>query len=460
MQQEGPAVSGVQQNPGGPRSAAMPPPMGSHPGPNGNRGGPILPFEYGPDAGPYRDQVEVSQELVPMVIGKRGATISTMKQQTGANIYVVTGSDIGDQSTREQGYSIFFVDAQTEEQLQAAVDAIREKVSPLEPKEGEIQKFFEIPDHKVPEVLGPQGIALARIKERSGARLEIKAILPTDYHGPAKNMPRTVNCVGTEEAVSKCEELVNKVVSGTVTCADLISEYEVGHPEVRSQKRLSSSLPYDDTKRRRMDYGEYQGGYDSSYNAGYQRGGGPPGGGYGGRGPMKGGGKGGWSESPADSCMLEVPSSGVGAIIGRGGEIINQLKEDGRCDIQISKSGGPYREVSIQGPYDGILTVVGFINERLAGAHTVKSMPANGLPPYLFGSGGGPSGPGMAPRGGPPMSGGPGRMGGGPRPYMQQSSPPPRSYGSKRRVDLPSEYGRKRPMTRRRVEKRTRLTTI
>lgn len=68
--------------------------VAGHPGPNGNRGGPILPFEYGPDAGPYRDQVEVSQELVPMVIGKRGATISTMKQQTGANIYVVTGSDI------------------------------------------------------------------------------------------------------------------------------------------------------------------------------------------------------------------------------------------------------------------------------------------------------------------------------------------------------------------------------
>ncbi|EER09743.1 hypothetical protein Pmar_PMAR020037 [Perkinsus marinus ATCC 50983] len=370
MQRKGPAVSGVQQNPAGPRTASR-----------GNPSGPGMAFEFGPDAGPYRDQ--------------------------------------GDQSTREQGYTIFYVDAQSEEQLQAAVDAIREKISPLEPKDGEIQRFFEIPDSKVSEVLGPQGVALARIKERSGARLEIRAIPPAEYHGSTRGMPRTVNCVGTEEAVNKCEELVNKVVAGTVTCADLISEYEVGHPEVRSQKRLSSTPSYDETKRRRMDYDDYQrGGFDNSYNAGYQRGGGFGGSRVGG--PMKGGGKGAWNDNSAaaDFCILEVPSNGVGAIIGRGGEIINRLKEDSSCDIQISKSGaGPYREVSLQGPHDGIITVVGFINERLAGAHVVKAAPANGLPPYLFGSGDG------APRG---------RMGsGGPQPYMQQQGPPStaRSYG-------------------------------
>ncbi|KAF4758775.1 hypothetical protein FOZ63_007761 [Perkinsus olseni] len=93
MQQEVPVASGVHQNAEGPHSAVMSsPPMG-HPSPNGNRGGPPPAFEFGPDAGPYRDQVEVSQELVPMVIGKRGATISTLKQQTGANISVVTGGD-------------------------------------------------------------------------------------------------------------------------------------------------------------------------------------------------------------------------------------------------------------------------------------------------------------------------------------------------------------------------------
>ncbi|KAF4658482.1 hypothetical protein FOL47_007968 [Perkinsus chesapeaki] len=448
MQQEAPAPMASSSS-GPPRQQSN----GS--GLMGHREQPPQPFEFGPDAGPYRDQVEVSQELVPMVIGKRGATIMALKQQTGANIYVVMGQMasnqppenlLGDQSTRDQGFSIFYIDAQTEEQLQAAVDAVREKISPLEPKQGEIQKFFEIPDHKVPEVLGPQGVALARIKERSGARLEIKAIPPSEYHGSTKGMPRTVNCVGTEEAVTLCEELVNKVVSGTVTCADLIAEYESGHPEFRAQKRLSSTPSYDDTKRRRTtDFGGSGGGfrgenYEHQYNAGYQRG--PPSGGYGGRGgggpAMRGsGGKGGggWNEAPTDVCVMDVPSSSVGAIIGRGGEIINQLKEDGRCDIQVAKSSGPYREVYIHGPYDGLLTIVGFINERLGGTHVIKSPPAQGLPPYLYGSNaGGPNGPGMAPPprgGGHPMSGGPGRMsGGGPRPYMPQSSPlPSRNYG-------------------------------
>lgn len=58
-------------------------------------GNPSKAFEFGPDAGPYREQVEVSQELVSMVIGKRGATISDLKQLTGANIHVVPGGCFG-----------------------------------------------------------------------------------------------------------------------------------------------------------------------------------------------------------------------------------------------------------------------------------------------------------------------------------------------------------------------------
>lgn len=98
-------------------------------------------------------------------------------------------------------------------------------------------------------------------------------------------------------------------MAGTVTCADLISEYEVDHPEVRSQKRLSSTPSYDETKRRRMDYDDHQGGgFDNSYNAGYQRGGGFGGSRVGG--PIKGGGEGAWNDNSAaaaaDFCILEV----------------------------------------------------------------------------------------------------------------------------------------------------------
>lgn len=77
-----------------------------------------------------------------------------------------------DQHTKDNGYSLFHIDATSEEDLQVnsyhdcisvllriqrGVRAIERQTKPMHPLEGEVQHVVVVPDERVGDILGPRG---------------------------------------------------------------------------------------------------------------------------------------------------------------------------------------------------------------------------------------------------------------------------------------------------------------
>lgn len=70
------------------------------------------------------------------------------------------------------------------------------------------------------------------------------------------------------------------------------------------------------------------------------------------------------------SVKILVPSQAVGAIIGKGGEVMRSMKTEYQCSVQMSKTGSTYpgtseRICQIRGRLDNVMAVVANICEKI-----------------------------------------------------------------------------------------------
>ena len=92
-------------------------------------------------------------------------------------------------------------------------------------------------------------------------------------------------------------------------------------------------------------------------------GGGPSGGGS--SSSLPGGGSG--IKEPNVTLTIRMIMSGkeVGSIIGKGGEIINGIREESGAKIHISDGSVPERIVTVTGSTDGILKAFNLVSKKL-----------------------------------------------------------------------------------------------
>ena len=73
------------------------------------------------------------------------------------------------------------------------------------------------------------------------------------------------------------------------------------------------------------------------------------------------------SEQPTVTLTVRMIMSGkeVGSIIGKGGEIINGIREESGAKIHISDGSVPERIVTVTGSTDGILKAFNLVSKKL-----------------------------------------------------------------------------------------------
>jgi rRNA processing protein Krr1/Pno1 len=76
-------------------------------------------------------------------------------------------------------------------------------------------------------------------------------------------------------------------------------------------------------------------------------------------------------ESGGDEIRMPVPANRTGAVIGRGGETIRQLKQQSGCEIELDKNAkigpGDDKVFIIRGPSDRIQYAQQLINDKVQG---------------------------------------------------------------------------------------------
>ena len=72
-------------------------------------------------------------------------------------------------------------------------------------------------------------------------------------------------------------------------------------------------------------------------------------------------------DTPAVNLTLRMLMSGkeVGPIIGKGGEIINSIREEAAAKIHISDGACPERVITVTGPTDAIFKAYSLICKKL-----------------------------------------------------------------------------------------------
>ena len=174
----------------------------------GNQGGGSGNFQQ--NQGPFEctNNVPVGKEYVGVVIGRGGDTIKRMQAETGAKIQfnTIDPNAQGDRYLIVQG---------TKEQVGEAENRIKELLSKVQLKEpkfgghhgqGASQDVFNVPANKCGLVIGKKGETINRMKEQTGAHIEMNKNSPHD--APTKQF----YIKGTPDQIKAAKEEIAKIV--------------------------------------------------------------------------------------------------------------------------------------------------------------------------------------------------------------------------------------------------------
>nr|ODN89359.1 poly(rC)-binding protein 2/3/4 [Cryptococcus depauperatus CBS 7841]ODN93830.1 poly(rC)-binding protein 2/3/4 [Cryptococcus depauperatus CBS 7855] len=208
---------------------------------------------------------------------------------------------------------------------------------------------FIIPNSRMGSVIGKGGSKIKEIQEASGARLNAsEAMLPASTE-------RVLSVSGVADAVH-------------------IAVYYIGTILLEYQEK-------------------YPSGSSSSYRQSGSRGDRHGQSGYGG-GSAPSGGSGGWDQPGMQTQQIFIPNALVGAIIGRGGSKINEIRAQSQCQVRVtdpgttsvpglasppspSSSNQDERLVTITGFPENINTAVSMLYSRVEAERT-KMLEQNG----------------------------------------------------------------------------------
>ncbi|KAF4654507.1 hypothetical protein FOZ61_008229 [Perkinsus olseni] len=290
---------------------------------------------WGADAGPFRHTLKVPQHCVAQIIGRGGANLTSTRNTSRCHIEC-------DQHTKDQGYSLFHIDGNSEEDLQRAIRAIERQTKPMEPLEGEIQHVVQVPDERVGDILGPRGCVVKVIADRTGCRIDMQ------QRGLQRGEARACRIIGSPEEVQAGIQMVEGIRDMLIDVKALIREFEEANPNFRRDQ------PDNRSPSGWMSSGKGSGSWESLYGgrADYVSQAA-----YGGFGAQEA-----WSHllpasGPIDRAVIDVPADCAGLVIGRGGENVKGLKSQcslSECQIEKGVDQRTPRKMTLQGPATGV----------------------------------------------------------------------------------------------------------
>jgi len=148
------------------------------------------------------------------------------------------------------------------------------------------------------KIIGRGGSKIRELQDQTNCKIKVDR----DDTGDGT---RRVELRGDENAIADAREQINMILAGG-----------------------------GDDRGGRQSYGQQRGGGGGGYGGG--RGGGGGGGGF-------GGGFGG-----GDKEVMQIDTSFVGRIIGKGGSRVRELQEDTGCRINVSRDGGQYGQTDVE----------------------------------------------------------------------------------------------------------------
>lgn len=293
----------------------------------GGRGGPPMGNQRGGDT--ETETIRVKSSLVGLIIGRNGENLRKVEAETGARVQFIQASDkhqaerqctiSGSTRARENAKTAIFTiieenGGSTPSQDRGAYTPGmpgRAKVNLPALREGEASSQIMVPDKTVGLIIGRGGETIKELQEKSGCHVNIVG------ENKSVNGLRPVNLIGSERATALAKELILEIVES----------------DSRDQRSGgggggSGTNAVDQMRDR---------GYQNDNRGGRGGGGGGYGGGAGGRDHIE--------------KTIQVPSSAVGMIIGKGGETIKDMQRTSGCKINVNQPQQPdhHRNIDLAG---------------------------------------------------------------------------------------------------------------
>jgi far upstream element-binding protein len=152
--------------------------------------------------------VEVAKHLVGKLIGKGGATISSLQQSTGCSIQVDHQSYGDHKNVTLKG---------PEDALNRAKEAIRQtlEAEPAGPAEGEVQLHVKCPPGLVGRIIGRGGETIRSLQAASGAHVVVDQNYP-------EGEERVINIKGPLDSADRAKKMCEELIKGEPGSAQAI----------------------------------------------------------------------------------------------------------------------------------------------------------------------------------------------------------------------------------------------
>ncbi|GAA6034948.1 hypothetical protein JCM8097_009380 [Rhodosporidiobolus ruineniae] len=322
---------------------------------------PDVSLPANPEAGAANEAQSAAAQTIQMrtlivtqdasiIIGKQGKNVNEIREKSGAKITITEA--VPGNPERIMG-------------VQGALDAVSKAFGlivrrindepfdvPSVPGSRAVTIRFIIPNSRMGSVIGKAGSKIKEIQEASGARLQAsEAMLP-----------------GSTERVLSVSGVADAIHIAVYYIGTVLQEHAAQSGSSNTSYRpggSSSSDPYSRPPPREGSYG-----------------GGPSGGSYGGGGAPRGG-LGPVVGPGAQTQQIFIPNELVGSIIGKGGQKINQVRQESRTQIKVNQPDDPApggspneRLVTITGDPAGIQIAVRMLYERLEQEKQKQMSPA------------------------------------------------------------------------------------
>ncbi|GAX22922.1 far upstream element-binding protein [Fistulifera solaris] len=156
------------------------------------------------DAGHALVTVQVPDADVGLIIGKGGATIKAIQEQTGANIQVPPSADVNDATKRT--ISITHADKAGALAAKERIESLLKNMPSYGSGEEQITIQIQIPDKDVGLCIGRQGCVIREMQGKSGSRIQIPS-----YPTPGETF-RIATVSGSKKGCETVQQMIASII--------------------------------------------------------------------------------------------------------------------------------------------------------------------------------------------------------------------------------------------------------
>lgn len=292
------------------------------------------------------------------VIGRGGDVIKGIRELTGTRIHISPAAE----DDRDPAFRLVTVSGSVQE-VCSAVELISRQAGLFERQQGgEDGEDYPPPGLRLVidsshagQVIGKKGATINEIRTQSQARIQVLSDEESAEEG-ALSMERVILLIGEAEACRLAHKMICSLLANAYASAS--SNSPSGHQQQPSVQQASVAVPTASTSFFSGGDAGYR--HTDAYSASL--------GGLG----AEGGGEGGGEEAFDDSCevIMRVPNEKIGRVIGQGGSVVNQIRAESGCrvDIENTRTGEQaLRVIRITGSVAQTQAAQSMIQEKVTG---------------------------------------------------------------------------------------------